>query len=1258
MTRSSFARRAFGSAVVSVLALALALGLMAAPLQAQTDAALTDAARQQIQALLAEKDARTPAQAKIDSNLLYAIRQGQGRAVADGVASLQTGVDVGTDGRTVVDIVAHVGDALLERIHRANGQLLFVSYPLRAIRALVPLAEIEALAGDADVVFINLRQDAMTVRALGGSVPVAEDDLGAVSPSLRKSLSPGFSGRAARVRQRLREALEVGVITNGDALGNAINRSEGDVTHRAQVVRSTFSFTGTGVRIGILSDGVNSLAALQASGDLPSVTVLPGQAGAGDEGSAMLEIVNDLAPNAQLYFATAFNGITSFAQNVRDLRTAGCDIIVDDVFYFVETPFQKGQAPAVVSTTNGGVVTQAVNDVTTAGALFFSSAANSGNKNDGTSGTWEGDFADGGAVAPPVTGTGNVHDFGGAVTQNVITSGTTNPVNLYWSDPLGGSGNDYDLFVLNAAGSAVVAASTNLQTGTQDPYEQTAGAANVTGNRIVIVKRPAAAARFLHLGTNRSRITVSTAGETHGHNSAVSPGAFGVAATPAVGPFPAPFSASNVVETFSSDGLRQFFFNADGSAITPGNVLAGGGEIVQKPDLTAADGVSCAAPGFNPFFGTSAAAPHAGAIAGLLKSANLAFTPAQIRGFLNASAIDIEAPGIDRDSGVGIIDALAAAQATGVPPLFNFILGTVSLSEGAGNGNVSVEPGECGSLTVALKNLSTTSGVTSVFATLASSTPGVTVDAATSAYPDFPANGTAANLRPFRFRLATSVSCPLFVDFTLTVSYTGGGTSPQVLSFRVRTGLPPVTIASTLDTTAPTLPPGASAAVTGTQTGRLVRNGVASACGAAKAFPGLNDAVVRRFDSYAFQNCSAQPVCVTVTLTQTSGTSGALFSSAYLITFDPSNIGTNYLADAGSSFTLGSPATYSFNVPAGATFVVDVNEVNAGGGIGAGYTLTVDGLCLPCQTYTTSFACCPTINVSPGTLPGGAVSAPYTATLTASGGAAPYTFGVSGLPAGLLASPASATSVTISGTPTAGFSGNVIVSGTDANGCPFSQSYALTICPSPSSSVAITAPDLVCQDAPGLAASVADAGPLATYAWTATNGVITGGAGTRSITFSSASATPLTLNASVTLAPSCPTLNGTKDVTVAPGCFHTLAPCRVLDTRNAAGPYGAPPLQPGATRDFAFNAQCGVPSDARALALNVTATGPTAPGFVTLFPADQTAPLASVINFSPGQTRANNAVVKASTDGTAALAVLNGSAGTVDLIVDVVGYFK
>src|SRR5215510_6024067 len=180
----------------------------------------------------------------------------------------------------------------------------------------------------------------------------------------------GFEQRAARLRAFLQDAVGPTGVSNLviTQTGQGSRSSEGDVTHLAFAARQAFGVNGTGIKIGVLSNGVTNLAVSQASGDLGPVTVLPGQAGTGDEGTAMLEIIHDLAPGADLYFATATSGIASFANNIRALRNAGCNIIVDDVFYFVETPFQDGQSASVVSNTNGGVVIQAVHDVTASGA--------------------------------------------------------------------------------------------------------------------------------------------------------------------------------------------------------------------------------------------------------------------------------------------------------------------------------------------------------------------------------------------------------------------------------------------------------------------------------------------------------------------------------------------------------------------------------------------------------------------------------------------------------------------------------------------------------------------------------------------------------------------------------------------------------------------------------------------------------------------------------------------------------------------------
>ncbi|HEY6552597.1 MAG TPA: Calx-beta domain-containing protein, partial [Vicinamibacteria bacterium] len=118
--------------------------------------------------------------------------------------------------------------------------------------------------------------------------------------------------------------------------------------------------------------------------------------------------------------------------------------------------------------------------------------------------------------------------------------------------------------------------------------------------------------------------------------------------------------------------------------------------------------------------------------------------------------------------------------------------------------------------------------------------------------------------------------------------------------------------------------------------------------------------------------------------------------------------------------------------------------------------------------------------------------------------------------------------------------------------------------------------------------------------------------------------------------------------------FYSVTPCRVLDTRVA--PQG-PALSAGVTRSVVVGGVCGVPKAASAVSLNVTVVSPTGAGNLRLFPAGLGVPLVSAINYSVGQTRANNATVALSPDGL--LAVFCGqAAGTVDLIVDVNGYFE
>ena len=131
----------------------------------------------------------------------------------------------------------------------------------------------------------------------------------------------------------------------------------------------------------------------------------------------------------------------------------------------------------------------------------------------------------------------------------------------------------------------------------------------------------------------------------------------------------------------------------------------------------------------------------------------------------------------------------------------------------------------------------------------------------------------------------------------------------------------------------------------------------------------------------------------------------------------------------------------------------------------------------------------------------------------------------------------------------------------------------------------------------------------------------------------------------------------TADLTAAGGGYFTVTPCRVIDTRDPVGPYGGPALAAGASRDVVFAGRCGIPVTARALAFNLTITGPTDQGHLRVFPTGAILPLISMMNYRAGQTRANNGVSTLGPSGD--LTIFSGQAtGTVHFIVDVVGYFQ
>ena len=676
----------------------------------------------QINSLIQEKESRSQTQRKIDSQLLYAAKQNRGDKITNDVTTLEVNVEADENGFVPVDIQANVTRDLLKLIVKLGGEIIFSSSQFNSVTARVPMRALEQIAASEDVKFIYPMDHALT-HGFNGVGSDARIYTNKINPLPRARLSPDFAASAARLRKQITAALALRNLrpTANMFMPTGPIDSEADTTHRAAEARAFFGVSGSGVKVGVLSNGVNSLAAQQAVGELPAVTVLAGQAGSGDEGTAMLELVHDIAPGAQLFFATVLPTQAAFAQNILNLRAAGCDIIVDDVGYFREAVFQDDN------------VAQAVNNVTASGALYFSSAGNEGNKDDNTSGVWEGDFLDSGTnTAGTVTiAGGTFHSFGGGAISDQLTvgNGGGSPIGLFWSDPLGGSSNDYDLYILDAGLTTVINAATNIQNGTQDPVELST-ISPAAGRRLLIFRKTGAAQRALHLNSFRGRLAISTSGQTHGHSAAEA--AFSVAATPAAaaiggppnptGPFPGIFNAGNVSELFSSDGPRRIFFNPNGTAVTPGNFLFGtnGGLLRQKPDITAADGTVTGVTGFSPFFGSSAAAPHAAGIAALLKSAG-AFSPAQIRTALTSTAIDIEAAGIDRDTGAGIIMAFESLVAIGATPQPNIITaGTTLVNESCPPNNNAIDPGERVTVNLTLTNTGGSS-TSNLVATLQSS---------------------------------------------------------------------------------------------------------------------------------------------------------------------------------------------------------------------------------------------------------------------------------------------------------------------------------------------------------------------------------------------------------------------------------------------------------------------------------------------------------------------------------------------------------
>ncbi len=487
--------------------------------------------------------------------------------------------------------------------------------------------------------------------------------------------------------------------------------SAGDGQLRSDMVRLGYKLQGEGVKIGVMSNSYKTITTATTNpitntetqdvgnGDLPGTgnpngNVLPVHVvkdypfKSTDEGRAMLQIIHDIAPKSELYFRTGFNTAGDFAKGITDLRDSGCNIIVDDLTYITE-PFLKD-----------GTVAQAVDNVVASGTTYFSAAGNFANK------SYENTYN---AVAAPGTLTGTAHDFGGGdIFQSVTFKPGKYIIVLQWLDDIyslgqtaaGGTKHDLDIYLTpNTNGSALVGYNRNNTNGDPVEFILLDTSVMITTN-IFISNRTTTGnpARFKYIiisltGDASTDITFNQFSTTGNSTIVGQANAAGAIAVGAVRYDKAPpLFATPVTESFSSVG---------------GTVV--GGVVRNKPELVAPDGVNTtvkmgqdfdagSTDGYSNFFGTSAAAPHAAAVAALIMEGKRKFSsqaltaPGEIKSILQSTATDMYTPGFDFQSGYGFVNADSAMRtfAKPNPTLIQLVVPASVITPGTGTFTLTV----------------------------------------------------------------------------------------------------------------------------------------------------------------------------------------------------------------------------------------------------------------------------------------------------------------------------------------------------------------------------------------------------------------------------------------------------------------------------------------------------------------------------------------------------------------------------------------
>jgi hypothetical protein len=422
--------------------------------------------------------------------------------------------------------------------------------------------------------------------------------------------------------------------------------TQGDALLKASNVRSTFGVDGTGVRVGVISDGVEGLAASQSSGDLPTVNTAtcdvgagsPTASGAGAEGTAMLEIVHDIAPGAELWFGyfganvsgtyLDFNAaVNCLAQNV--------DVVVDDFGFLNAGPYD---GTSMVSANTSAALNNGSNPI----RAYYNAVGNHAEEH------YQEPFADSGFGDQLFQATANTVDLASVGARSddpiLVPADSIVAVYLQWNDPFSASCNDYDLYAwLHDTAIEVGIGGDGPQTCSQHPTELML-LDNTGGLEVLVditVSKFAGSARTLDMFFVHALPNFLTPCSSVPANSDAGGGVVSLGAIDASDP------STNDIEPYSSCGPTN-----DGRT---------------KPDAVAIDHVSVTGDGGfgSPFSGTSAAAPHAAGIAALLLQCNSGLTRDGLRNALLNNAVDLGTAGTDNFYGHGRLDALASANAVG-----------------------------------------------------------------------------------------------------------------------------------------------------------------------------------------------------------------------------------------------------------------------------------------------------------------------------------------------------------------------------------------------------------------------------------------------------------------------------------------------------------------------------------------------------------------------------------------------------------------